>query len=92
METILSGTNTDDVVDVLRSLDILQYFFPEAKDVAVGVVDHGVHDAKTVATALVAAPNIGHPYAEWNGVYTEQAAIDTIEEARQEGNLGGVGV
>ena len=63
MEIMLSGSKFEDMIQILRDIDVYQYFFPNPENVGLGLVDHGVSSSEGLEKALIEAPKIGHPYA-----------------------------
>ena len=62
--SLLNGDpNLDDVRELLSGHNILQYFFPAADQLALGLVDRSsVRSTQSVMDQLALAPEIGHPY------------------------------
>lgn len=86
MELFLSGSNTNEIHQVLKNKEIYQYFFPNPEDVGLGLVDNGVTKVQDVKEALVLSPKIGHPYEDQEGSFSEKNAkelIDYLVETKQ---------
>jgi len=59
---VLAGEpNPDDARAILQSRSILQYFFPAADQLALGLIDRGT-SADSLVDQLLSAPQLGHPF------------------------------
>jgi hypothetical protein len=83
---LLNGNaNLDDVREVLRRRHVLQYFFPPADQLAVGLIDRGSRSQKSVLDQLVLAPNIGHPQGEMELIPQDTTLPDVIDALQERG-------
>jgi hypothetical protein len=75
--------NLDDVREVLHQHQVLQYFFPAADQLALGLVDRGSTSPESVLDQLVLAPRIGHPHGEMELIAqgtTLREVIDALQD------------
>ena len=77
-ELFMSGTRPDEIKERLRELGIFQYFFPPADQVALGLIDKGIHQPGNVLRATEEAPQLGHPFGASELVLTEEGVLDMI--------------
>jgi hypothetical protein len=63
-ELFLGGTHIDEMRERLKALNILQYFFPAADQLALGLAERGVADRRSITEIVDAAPSQGHPFGE----------------------------
>lgn len=59
LETIDLGSDRDEIRAILRRHDVLQYFYPPADHLALGLVDRGVSSSDDVTAGLADAPQAG---------------------------------
>jgi hypothetical protein len=92
--TIQSGSDIEAVRDVLRRREILQFFFPSADHLALGLVDRGLQDPTAVLNELSKAPDIGHPFGPPELTPSGLPIGDTIDALQDKGYLveGEIGV
>jgi hypothetical protein len=93
-EVIQSGVNLDAIREVLRKQQILQFFFPSADHLALGLVDRGLQNASSVLNELSKAPSIGHPFGPPELTPTELPIGETIDALQEKGYLvdGEIGI
>jgi len=83
---LLNGdANVDDVRAVLRRHHLLQYFFPAADQLALGLVDRGSTSPKSVLDQLVLAPRIGHPQGQMELIAQGTTLPEVIDALRERG-------
>ncbi len=86
IDAITSSTSPETVAEMLKSRDILQYFFPGPDQLALGLVDRGIQLAEDVHTEVQRAPQLGHPLGPMEIVDPGLSALDVLH-ALQEKNL-----
>ena len=64
LEDIQRGSDVDQMREILRAKGALQYFFPAADQLALGLIDRnqGSSEVSNVAEQVLMAPQIGHPF------------------------------
>jgi hypothetical protein len=75
-ELFLEGRHIEDVQERLRALNIYQYFFPPADQLALGVAERGVTKRNEITEIVASAPTLGHPY----GANELIPNIDTLKD------------
>jgi hypothetical protein len=73
IESLSSRPNIEYAKEVLRKHDILQYFFPPADHLSLGLVDNGVKSISVLLEQLRRTPDEGHPFG----------ALEIIDKARE---------
>jgi hypothetical protein len=63
-ELFHSGKDVDGIRETLKRLQVFQYFFPAADQLALGLIDSAKERISTVNQQLAMAPEIGHPFGE----------------------------
>jgi hypothetical protein len=93
-EVIQSGTDLDAIREVLRCRQILQFFFPSADHLALGLVDRGLQSPSSVLNELSKAPSIGHPFGPPELTPTDLPIGETIDALQEKGYLvdGEIGI
>jgi hypothetical protein len=93
-EVIQSGTDIEAVREVLRHQQILQFFFPSADHLALGLVDRGLQTPSSVLDELSKAPSIGHPFGPPELTSAELPIGETIDALQEKGYLveGEIGI
>jgi hypothetical protein len=86
VDLLNSDPRPDDVRELLTQHGILQYFFPAADQLALGLIDRGATSAKALVDQLVLAPRLGHPYGSMELVGGKVGLTEVID-ALQERNL-----
>jgi hypothetical protein len=93
-EAIQSGTDLDAIREVLRHQQILQFFFPSADHLALGLVDRGLQSPSSVLNELSKAPSIGHPFGPTELTPADLPIGETIDALQEKGYLveGEIGI
>lgn len=88
------GTDLEAVRDVLRRQQILQFFFPSADQLALGLVDRGLQKPSSVLNELSKAPSMGHPFGPPELTPTDLPIGETIDALQEKGYLvdGEIGI
>ena len=81
------GDDLDEVRDVLRQRDILQFFFPSSDQLALGLVDRGLKEPTQVLNELSKAPELGHPFGDSELTSNDIEIGDTIDALQEKGFL-----
>jgi hypothetical protein len=85
---LLNGEpNLDDVRELLSRRGILQYFFPAADSLALGLIERGAGSQSILADQLVLAPAMGHPFGASEIVGEGKADLPSMIDALQTRNL-----
>lgn len=92
VEPFHSGTDTERVREILKSHDVLQYFFPAADHLALGLAEQASPTASELVNQLLYAPQVGHPFGKSEIVPAEVALtnldgslaniIDSLQERK----------
>ncbi len=83
----------DAVREVLRTRNLLQYFYPAPDQLALGFVDRGVAGLGGIVTAMRSAPAVGHPLSTPELVSVGTSLDDIVDALRDrklvvEGEIG----
>lgn len=80
--------------EVLRHQQVLQFFFPSADHLALGLIDRGLQDPSSVLNELSKAPSVGHPFGPPELTSTELPIGETIDALQEKGYLveGEIGI
>jgi hypothetical protein len=86
VERLSGDPNLDEVRELLRRHDILQYFFPAADQLALGFVDRGSDTTtKSVLDQLELAPQVGHPYGQLELLPSTTTIADIVDSLQERG-------
>lgn len=80
---VLCGSDVESAAALLRRADILQYFFPAADQLALGLVDRGTSARSSIVAQLRDAPVLGHPFGP-NELVDATSAIEDVLDALKE--------
>jgi hypothetical protein len=80
VDILLTGNDLDAARELLRHHDLLQYFYPAADQVALGLVDRGVGKPSELLEQLEQAPALGHPYGSSEITTTAKSFGEVIDE------------
>jgi hypothetical protein len=86
-ELFHKGEDIESARAVLNRLDITQYFFPPADQLALGFVERQAQDATTLAKIIERVPSLGHPFGPPELVDPKADLLDTIASLQEEGLL-----
>lgn len=87
IEKVLLSKNIDEVRNLLQRHDLLQYFFPPADQLALGIIERGsVVNPSQVIDQILKAPQIGHPLGELE-VAPSETSLTEIVDALRDRNL-----
>ena len=86
LEDIQRGGDVDEVRGILRSKGALQYFFPAADQLALGLIDRneGSPEVTNVLEQVLMAPQIGHPFGPME-ITTTTSIPEMIKELHDRG-------
>jgi hypothetical protein len=84
-EIVQRGTDMGAVREVLRRRDILQFFFPAADQLALGLIDRDLRQPSTVLDELSKAPSVGHPFGPAELTPPSLPIAETIEALEEKG-------
>ena len=87
IETLKSKVDVERTKAFLRQYDVLQYFFPAADQLALGLVDHGRSSVDTLIDQLKRTPSEGHPYGSLELLNSEVMLDDLIPALQEKGLL-----
>ncbi len=62
LEAIRSGSRFEEITEIIRRLQIYQYFFPSPDHLVLGLIDRGVNQKKDIVQHVKSSPEIGHPF------------------------------
>lgn len=79
LEVVNMGLSSDDVVRVLRTREIYQFFFPPADQLALGLVDRSTAVPSMLLEAIQSAPELGHPFGQNEIVSATEKLTDIID-------------
>ncbi|MDN4633542.1 hypothetical protein QCD71_18635 [Sphingomonas sp. PsM26] len=93
IDMFLRGDDIDAVRTRLKGLGIHQYFYPSRDQLALGLIDQGLHAGAEVATIGEIAPALGHPFGESELVDKTNDFVGTLAALKEagyvaEGELG----
>ncbi|MDX6696064.1 MAG: hypothetical protein QOF02_3667 [Blastocatellia bacterium] len=80
IDVLLSGRDLDAARELLRHHDLLQYFYPAADQIALGLVDRGIGKPSDLLEQLEQAPALGHPYGSSEITTTAKNFGEVIDE------------
>ena len=86
-ETVQLGHDFEAIREVLRQHQILQFFFPSADHLALGLIDRGLLAPSAVLNELSKAPDIGHPFGPPELTSPALPIGETIEALEEKGYL-----
>jgi hypothetical protein len=87
MEILSSKSNVDLAKEILRKHDILQYFFPAADHLALGLVDNGVNSPSVLLEQLRKTPREGHPYGPLEILKQPASLLEVVDALKDRGLL-----
>jgi len=87
VETFHSGKDLDQVREILRGHHILQYFFPAADHLALGLAEQEEANAPSLLGQMGDVPSIGHPFGPLEIVSAQTRIPEVIDELRDRGLL-----
>ena len=79
VDVLHSGRDREYVSVILRRHDILQYFFPPADELAVGLVELATRPATDIASELSKVPDLGHPFGKFEIIDSHFGNINMID-------------
>jgi hypothetical protein len=85
MEVIQRETDEDSIGEVFRRHGVLQYFFPAADQVALGMVDRANLSGVGVAERLQSAPALGHPFGSLELVPAQTRFVELVDALKDRG-------
>jgi hypothetical protein len=85
-DMFLRDQDADEVRERLRQLDIFQYFFPAADQVALGLAERHGGTSQSIANALELSPDLGHPFGRPELTTTGNVA-EVVEQLQDLGLL-----
>jgi hypothetical protein len=87
MEAVNSGQDGEAVARVLRERQVLQYFYPAADQLALGLIDRTAAPASKLIEQLCAIPELGHPFGPNELAGVGSIALTQMVERLQALNL-----
>lgn len=84
MACIDAGADMDEVRAILRQHDVLQYFFPGADQLALGIADRAASTPEQLKSGLELAPRLGHPYGPNELLPADVRVQEVVEALRQD--------
>ncbi len=82
-----TGRDIEAVRDVLRRYDILQYFFPPADQLTLGIAEQISSSPVDIVDRLIRTPEVGHPFGQLEIVGSDVKPIDMIAALKEQGFL-----
>jgi hypothetical protein len=94
VEVLHSGRDIEAARQLLKRLDVFQYFFPAADQLALGFVDQDRLSVSEIVQRLDKTPEIGHPFGQLEIVDFGTELRDIVDALQDKGLLveGAVGV
>jgi len=86
MEILKSKPNVEHAREILLRYDIMQYFFPPADQLTLGLVDGKEISISVLLDQLKHTPNEGHPFGPFE-IITRSSKLDNVIEALQDRGL-----
>lgn len=77
------GKETGEKREILRKHDILQFFFPGADSLALGLTDRGVHNPRSIQDEIKNAPSLGHPIGALELLDKDISPLDVIDALKE---------
>ncbi len=81
---IIQSGRKQDVIDILKKIDVYQYFYPPKDSVTLGIIDSAVSWESDIENILALSPEIGHPFGE-NELVSSQGIREIVDDL---GSLG----
>jgi hypothetical protein len=87
VEVLNGNPNLDDVREMLKRYDLLQYFFPAPDQLALGLVDRRPTSRISLLDEVLVTPDIGHPYGQMELLSSETPVADLVDALQERGLL-----
>jgi hypothetical protein len=87
VDLIRTSRERDEIRDVLKSHNILQYFVPPPDQLALGLADRMALPASELLVHLSTVPAIGHPYGDPELVSKDVSVADVVAALQEKGLL-----
>jgi hypothetical protein len=84
IEAILTATDVDAIRDMLIRLGVLQYFFPPADQVALGLVESRADKPEYTVQNLYKVPGMGHPFGEKELVPNDTPLTELLDALKEQ--------
>lgn len=79
-ELFLEGRHIDEVQERLKALNIFQYFFPPADQLALGIAERGITKRTEITEIVASAPGQGHPLGANELVPSAKSLMEIIDQ------------
>lgn len=79
-ELFLYGRHIDEMQERLKALNIFQYFFPPADQLALAIAERGIGKRGEITDVVASAPTLGHPYGTNELIPTQTDIKDIIDQ------------
>jgi len=86
MEMLISKPNVEYARDIMLRYDIMQYFFPPADQLTLGLADGNEISASVLLDQLKRTPNEGHPFGPFE-IIDKSSKLDSVIEVLQDRGL-----
>ncbi|HJP90905.1 MAG TPA: hypothetical protein VJ875_03055 [Pyrinomonadaceae bacterium] len=84
IDILQTGSDLEAIRHLLRTHELLQYFFPAADQLALGLIHRGLRNPSELAAQLAEVPQLGHPYGPME-ITGGGSFTDVIEDLREQG-------
>jgi hypothetical protein len=85
-EVFQSGVDIEHARTILKTQNILQYFFPAPDHLALGLAEQTISTPGTLVDRLLGVPEVGHPFGEPE-LLSLQDVSQTVEALQEQGLL-----
>jgi hypothetical protein len=86
IERLKNHSCAEEAREILRRHDVLQYFFPAADHLALGLLDREPVSAKEIVDRLKRTPQLGHPFGPLE-IVNQHVSLNEVIDALQERGL-----
>jgi hypothetical protein len=86
IENLITDGGEEEAQEILRRHDVLQYFFPAADQLALGLLDREPVSAEEIVNRLRLTPELGHPFGSLE-IVNPHVSLNEVIDALQERGL-----
>ncbi len=85
VEVLQSGRDIDAAQQLLKRLDVFQYFFPAADQLALGFIDQSQLSVQEILQRLERTPEVGHPFGQLEIVGSGTRLSEIVDTLQDKG-------
>jgi hypothetical protein len=78
-ELFIGGTHIEEIRQRLRVLNVFQYFFPPADQLALGIAERGITKRNEITEIVASAPAEGHPFGSNELIFKPTDVVDIVD-------------